>query len=163
VILYLTSVVILDQENRRNTLICIEISTWYQSHGGHGVMEVRCGQNCISTGPVSSRVQTHSRETFIVFKNPKFPQPRQRQGADTLEISAGYNGAGCGKHKKFPQAIVEQGEENRTFPQVAHRQGEGKTGHFLRLHTGRVREKQEFPQVAHRQGEGKSGQFARYS
>ena len=125
--------------------------------------EVKCGQNCISAGPVSSRVRTHSSETSIVFKNPKFPHPRQRQGADTLEISAGYSGAGCGNHKKFPQATVEQGAETRTFPQATHRQGADKSGHFLRLHTGRVRAKQEFPQVAHRQGEDKSGQFARYS
>jgi hypothetical protein len=55
---------LLDQENRRNTLICIEISTWYQSHGGHGVTKVRCEHNFILTGPASSRVRTVVLKTY---------------------------------------------------------------------------------------------------
>jgi hypothetical protein len=59
---------LLDQENRRNTLICIEISTWYQSHGGHGVMEVRCEHNFILTGPTSGRVRTLVLKNFWCFQ-----------------------------------------------------------------------------------------------
>jgi hypothetical protein len=102
-------------------------------------MEVRCGHNCISAGPVSSRVRTHSTETSVVFKNKNF-RTLDKGRVQTL--------------KKISQATVEQGEgKTRNFrrlqwsrvrtPQATHRQGEGKTGHFLRLHTGRVRAKQD--------------------
>jgi hypothetical protein len=60
---------LLDQDNGRNTLICIEISTWYQGHGGHGVTEVRCEHNFILPGLTSSRVRTLVLKTSGVFRN----------------------------------------------------------------------------------------------
>ena len=47
-------------------LICIEISTWYQSHGA---TEVRCDNNSIFAGPVSSRVQTLVLETMHISRS----------------------------------------------------------------------------------------------
>ena len=59
----------LDQENRQKYIKCIEFSTLYQSHRGHGATEVRCEHNFILTGPASSRVQTLVLKTSGFFKN----------------------------------------------------------------------------------------------
>ena len=86
---------LLDQENHKNTLICIEISTWYQSHGGHGATKVRCEHNCILAGPVSSRVLTLVMKTSDVFKKRNSSTLDKGRVQTSLEFLQANTLAGC--------------------------------------------------------------------
>jgi hypothetical protein len=63
--MYLTVAEIVRSGESQEYIKCIEISTWYQSHGGHGATEVRCEHNFILAGPVSSRVRTLVLKTSV--------------------------------------------------------------------------------------------------
>jgi hypothetical protein len=92
-----------------------EYMVWYQSHGGHGVTEVRCEHNCISQVPSLAGCEHTVLKTSGVFKNrnsrtldkgrvrtsQKSSQSTVEQGANISEKLAGYSGAGCELSEKL--------------------------------------------------------------
>jgi hypothetical protein len=98
VILYLTIAELVRSGESQEYSLGIEISTWYQSHGGHGATEVRCEHNCILAGLTSSWVRTLVLKTSGIFKNSNSRTLDKGRVRTSLEFLQANTLAGCELH-----------------------------------------------------------------
>jgi hypothetical protein len=85
-------------------LICIEISTWYESHGA---TKVRCENNSIFASPIFGRVRTLVLKTMHIYRRRNFCTLLKGEVQTSLRFSQAAQRRGA----NLPHPIVHYSEK----------------------------------------------------